>query len=251
MHLHMVEKLLDYPEIEPLRPLLINHLPAFSFGNIAPDFQAICEVKRDVTHFYPIPPQKGDYNAFGRLLETEPHLGNPEQLSLNQAVFTAGYGTHLLFDLIWDHNVLTPHFRNAEWAEPLIRYLAHNIMLTYLDREAQAHLTRRVTTPLNKAPIPTILSFASIENLQKWHNTITEQLQPDAISKTVTIYAKRMQMTAQEFIDRLNDPEWMDEHVFQRVSWDLVQSTIDSAIPRAIPLLQSYLAPLIDKYPTE
>jgi len=244
MHLHMVEKILVHPQANAIAPWLKAHLPAFSFGNIAPDFQAICEVKRETTHYYPIPPAKDDYDAFGRLLDAHTRLKQPQQLPPADALFIAGYGAHLLFDLIWDHNVLTPHFRHADWAEPLVRFLAHNIMLTYLDREARAPLPTNVGKTLSQAPITTTLSFATTEQLHAWQKDIAGQLQPGARSHTVYIYAKRMRITPEEFIAKLDDTIWMDEHVFQRVPWSLVQNTLETAVPRAITLVQTYLKPL-------
>ena len=244
MHLHMVEKILAHPQSLAIRPLLFNHLPAFSFGNIAPDFQAICDVKREVSHFYPIPPQKGDYNAFKRLQDAHPHLSSPQSLTADEAVFTAAYGAHLLFDLIWDHIILTPVFRNGDWAEPATRFLAHNMMLTYIDREARDKLPHDAAYRLNQAPTSNLLPFATTKNLTTWQQTIANQLQPDAPSRTVEVYAKRMKMTTEAFLNNLNDPGWMDEHIFQQISWSLVQNTLDEAVPQAITLLINYLEPL-------
>lgn len=244
MHLHMVEKIMPHQQAEELISLLKSHLPAFSFGNIAPDFQAICDIKRETTHYYPIPPEKDDYNAFDRLLDDHPRLRSPEQIPLDEAIFTAGYGAHLLFDLMWDHHVLTPHFRNADWAEPRIRFLAHNIMLTYLDREARAPLSANTSDILSQAKVTQELSFAPTEHLHTWKKEIADQLKPGTRSQTVDIYAKRMRMTPEEFIAKLDDPIWMDEHVFQRVPWTLVQNTIDTAVPHAITLIQKYLKPI-------
>ena len=245
MHLHMVEKILKHPKAKEIRPLLNNHLPAFSFGNIAPDFQAICEVEREASHFYPIPPEKNDYEAFGRLLQAHPTLQRPNELTKDEAIFTAGYGAHLLFDLIWDHTILTPNFRNSNWAEPLVRFLAHNIMLTYLDREARTHIPSHVAQTLSHAPISTALSFASAEQLDTWRRTIADQLQPNTPSRTVEIYAQRMRMTTEQFIDHLDDTQWMHEHVFEQVSWQLVHETLDDAVPQAIALLNDYLRPIL------
>ncbi len=78
MHLHFAERLLAHPALdEAVRQQLCANWPAFYLGSVAPDFQVVCAVVREATHFYTIPVTAEDTAAFDRLLTTYPALATP------------------------------------------------------------------------------------------------------------------------------------------------------------------------------
>ncbi|MDJ0753150.1 MAG: zinc dependent phospholipase C family protein [Ardenticatenaceae bacterium] len=236
MHLHMVQKLRAQLEPHALH-WLEDHWPAFYLGNIAPDFQAICNIPRDVTHFYSIPPEKDDYGAFDRMLERFPELRPSPIENPNQAAFVLGYGIHLHFDLLWDHRVLTPRFREGSWLDRYGRFTAHNILLTYLDREAQAALTPETTAVLKAADATSRLPFDPECHLKEWQSLIVTQLQPESPSQTIAIYAKRMRMPARKFQRLLDDPDWMRKNVFERADLKWVEETLSLAVTDGLKMV--------------
>ncbi len=244
MHLNMAGQLAEVLEGR-LATLLDTSWPDFLIGSIAPDYQVICDIPREKTHFYPIPPAPGDYNAFGRLLAAYPALADPAALSPGQAIFTVSYGIHLLFDLLWDHRVLTPHFRHADWGDIRTRFTAHNTLLTFLDREALAALPPGTLSDLARAATDGRLPFAEDGQLARWQTLIVDQLAPGAAVQTVEIYAGRMGISADQFAGQLNDPTWMADHVFRHVSLDAVRGTLEEIIPLALATAGNYLEPLL------
>ena len=67
------------------------------------------------------------------------------------------------------------------------------------------------------------------------------QLQPGGISQTIQIYAGRLQMTAEQFAAKLDDPQWMQEHLFARVPVTAVQERLVAAVPASLQLVDKYL----------
>jgi hypothetical protein len=250
MHLHMAERLVRRLEAEPLcQPLLWlleSHWPAFYLGSVAPDFQAICRVPRETTHFYPIPPERGDEAAFARMLAQYDHLTAVASLPPDQAVFVAAYGAHLLYDLIWDGAILTPHFRLAEWDDVRERFMGYNTLLTYLDRQVLPALPETAGTTLSTAVVyESLLPFATAEALANWQEMLVAQLLPGASIRTVEIYAARMGVSEAQFVAQLEDEAWMAQKVFQHVSLEQVAEAMDTAMVKSVRLLSQYLAPLL------
>lgn len=244
MHLQMAEELLPILDGR-LRDLLAANWPAFLLGSIAPDFQVICDIPRENTHFYPIPPAPNDFAAFDRLQLRYPDLGKPGKMGTDAAVFWIGYGIHLLFDLLWDHRVLTPNFRHAEWGTPQIRFTNHNTLLTFYDREALHTLQPGLDLVLGCASAVNRLPFDKGADLPRWQEMIVAQLRPGGTAQTIEIYAGRMGMTPAEFTAQLNDAVWMDDNVFQYASMELVLATLDEIIPLGKTAALRYLAPLL------
>lgn len=243
MHLQMAERLLAHADLDGrVREQLCANLPAFYLGNIAPDFQAICDVSRRATHFYASPPEAGDYGAFARLLDAHPQLAAVGELSPAQAVFWAGYGAHLLYDMVWDQTLLTPYFRRATWGEDKVRYLAHNTLLTYMDTAALGDLPPQMGVTLQAAqaallPIP----FDPAHVLVQWQAMLVEQLLPGATARTVEIYAQRMRISPAEFAALLADEAWIAAHVFDHIPLAQVLLTVEAAVAQSIPLITEYL----------
>lgn len=249
MHLHMAEqlrrRLQNTPQFSALWSLLEAHWSAFYLGSVAPDFQAICRVPREATHFYPIPPEPGDEAAFERMLAQYDHLTAVALLPPAQAVFIAAYGAHLLYDLIWDAAVLTPRFRLSDWDDVRERFMGYNTLLTYLDRDVLSQLPPTAGDTLEQMPVSeSLLPFATAEQLGAWQAMLVTQLAPGATIRTVEIYAARMGVSEAQFVAQLEDPAWMERKVFQHVSLAEVRATQDTAVVKSVPLLERYLAPL-------
>ena len=225
--------------------LLEEEQPAFYLGNVAPDFQTISDVPREVAHFYGLPPEPG-VEAHNVMLERFPALADSSELPVAQAVFVAGYRAHLLLDLIWYRDVLIPFFVQAEdWpVDHRRRFLVHNILLTYLDRQAKRALPEEVGERLGAAYPRGWLPFAGDGDLIRWRDMLTRQLRPGARSETVTIYADRMKMSPAEFAAHLDDPEWMTEQVFSKVPLPKVDEALDKGLEASVAVVNDYLTPV-------
>lgn len=240
MHLHMAERVLESALPTAVQSVLLAEWPAFLLGSVAPDFQAICDVPRQATHFYPIPPEADDYEAFERLLAVYPALSPRTATSTEMAVFMAAYGAHLLYDLVWDHAILTPRFRYADWGEPRERFMAHNTLLTFLDRRMVGELAEETAVGLAEAAVP-VLPFDGAGELANWQEMLVAQLSPGAAVRTVEIYAGRLRVSPEQFVAQLEDEAWMEGQVFRHAGLSAVQTAIDEALARTLALLRRYL----------
>ena len=159
-----------------------------------------------------------------------------------RAVFLAGYMAHLLLDLRWYRQVLTPFFVNgAGWSGRHQRFMAHNTLLTYLDRSAVAALPADAGPTLASVAPDGWLPFASVGDLLSWRDNLVAQLLPGARLRTVEIYAGRMGMSTEEFSSNLDRPEWMERHVFARVPLDSVKNILERTIADCAHMVSEYL----------
>lgn len=244
MHLAVAEQVRRHPALPPaVGGQLDAAWPAFYLGNVAPDFQTISSVPREVAHFYPLPPPR-DLVAHEVMLDEHPEFRDPQQLSLEHAVFIAGYRAHLLLDLRWYWDVLIPCFVEATgWpADHRRRFLVHNTLLTYLDSEARRELPAGAGQTLAAVSPNGWLPFAGDGNLIRWRDMLVDQLRPGAIPATVAIYAERMHMSPEEFAANLDNPEWMAEEVFRKVSLEHVLGVLASGVDESVELVGDYLS---------
>lgn len=246
MHLKMAEamrsELADGANGRLLRQLC-DHWPAFYLGSVAPDYQTICDVPREVTHFYHLPPDP-ENKAYPRMFATHPELASAAQLDPDHAVFIAAYAAHLLLDIIWFWDVLVPHFvQRDDLGGRHERFLVHNIVLTYLDRQSVASLPPTAAATLAAAAPDCWLPFAGDGELQAWQRLLVDQLRPGATIRTVEIYAGRMAMTPAEYAARLDDPVWMQANVFDRVPVEQIQARLATAVAESITVIANYLQP--------
>lgn len=220
---------------------LTQHWPAFYLGSVAADLSTVSELSRDTTHFYTMPPLP-DVQAYPEMLAAYPTLSNPSQLAPDHAVFIAAYAAHLLLDLIWLREIVYPFFvQQAKWENRKQGQLVHNILLTYLDQLAQATLPETAVYTLAAARSQQWLPFAPDTDLNKWQAMLVAQLQPGAASETVNIYAERLGMTPTLFAASLQDPAWMETHVFDKIPVANVQAILQDAVPRSIAVIANYL----------
>ena len=79
-HLAVTSEILSHPDLEPAaQSALAAELPAFLFGNIAPDVQTVSGQPREATHFFPVP-LNGAPAAAHVLLHRHPVLARPASL---------------------------------------------------------------------------------------------------------------------------------------------------------------------------
>ncbi len=243
MHLQIAENILSLLQNTHngrLSTLLQQQWSAFYLGSVAPDFQSICHIPRENTHFYGFPPDMS-HPAYEVMLEKNQGLADSHRLKPEQAVFTAAYLAHLLLDLIWFEEVVVPLFVQREWAERHQRRLGHFILLTYLDQLALASLPTTAVSILATAHPNEWLPFAQDNDLVRWRDMLTAQLHPGAAIQTVEIYAERLKMTPGQFSTHLHDPTWMHQQLFVHVPLEQVQQVLTTAVPRSITLISSYL----------
>src|SRR6266542_242387 len=109
-HLAAASEILSHPDLEPAaQSALAAELPAFLFGNIAPDVQTVSGQPREATHFFPVP-LRGAPAAPRLLLDRHPTLDRPATLPPAQVAFLAGYLAHRVFDQLWIAQIYEPVF---------------------------------------------------------------------------------------------------------------------------------------------
>ncbi|KAA3656422.1 MAG: hypothetical protein DWQ04_31130 [Chloroflexi bacterium] len=248
MHLQIAEQILTALDEGStsngrLHPDLCENLPAFFFGNIAPDFQIICNLPRIESHFYPIPPAEDD-DAFGKMLTKYPDLQITTNLTREHAIFIAAYGAHLLLDLIWFNEILVPYFvKSKTLADRPHRRFIHFTVLAYLDQLAYDSLSPSTGQLLAAAAPKNWIPFGKTNDLIEWRDLVANQLVPGAATETAAIFAERLNMTPEAFAANLQDATWMEPNVFNIVPMDSIQAILKTAVPRSIQLLSDYLYP--------
>jgi hypothetical protein len=244
MHLQFAEMLrlqVEQSENGRLSQMLEREWPAFYLGSVAADLQTICHVPRVDTHFYDLPPAQSD-EAYPTMLAKHPELASGGMLSPDHAVFIAAYCVHLLLDLLWFREILLPYFVEAnDWGDFPRRRLVHHILLTYLDKLAFDSLPGSAAAVLASARPVQWLPFATDEELIDWQELLVSQLQPGATPQTVEIYAGRLRMSPEQFLSRLEDPDWIQENLFWNVPVAEVQAKLEAAIPQCIEIVADYL----------
>lgn len=243
MHLQIAERIMTEPVLpRATRQLLTTSWPAFYFGNVAPDFQAVCGLPRETTHFYGTPPQP-DEEAYEVMLRQYPELARVGEMSPTRMAFVAGYCVHLLFDVCWFREILVPFFLEPSyWQDNGQRFLSHNVLLIYLDRVALNSLSVDAGIDLAAAEPDHWLPFAGDDQLRLWRDNIVPQLRPRARVQTIDVYAQRMRLDPATFAAHLQDPDWMAEHLFNKVPLYEVQGVLDRCRQRSLSLLTNYLA---------
>lgn len=244
MHLQLAERIRASERIDPLiRDQLLDAYPAFYLGNVAPDFQTICDIPREVTHFYKMPPDPANH-GYDTMLAEHPGLRDVKALSADKAAFIAGYSIHLRLDLRWFHEVLTPYFLMSEgWVDRRQRFVIHNALLTYLDMLAVESLPENAADILGTAVPDYDLPFAKDSALMLWRDMLVEQLEPGAMLRTVEIYSERLNMSPEEFAANLENPGWMADNVFGKVPVEMVEALLLSAVDESIEIITNYLNP--------
>jgi hypothetical protein len=241
MHLQIAERVRASHQFSgEARRLVEQQWPAFYLGSVAADVQTVSHAPRDQTHFYGLPPDP--HRPVHELMFSQhPSLAGAGRLPPAQAVFVAAYAAHLMLDVRWYWDVLTPYFINADWGEHRHRFLIHNSLLTYLDQIALAALPASADETLAAAAPDSWLPFVADADLTCWRDMLVQQLRPGAMSQTVEVYARRLGITPADFAANLRDPAWMDDQVFRNVPLPRVQTMLDEAVGQSITLINDYL----------
>jgi hypothetical protein len=242
MHLQMAERILASSKLGPEeRVLILSENPAFYLGNVAPDFQTINDIPREETHFYKLPPAPNS-KAYDLMMRQYPQLADIVAMSPAQAVFVAAYCVHLMLDLRWYNEVLIPYFLvNEGWSDHRQRFIVHNTLLTYLDMLAVESLPDSAAGTLIAAQPDHWLPFADDGDLIGWRDMLVAQLRPGAILRTIEIYAGRLSMSPEEFAANLEDPSWMEGHVFSKAPLEKVKGMLFSAVDDSVDIITNYL----------
>lgn len=218
-----------------------RHFPAFYLGNVAPDYQTICNVPRERTHFYRLPPT-ADERPQRVFLDRHPELADAVVLAGDQACFLAGYCAHLIMDYRWYSDILIPYFVDSNgWRDHRQRFVVHNALLTYLDGLAVDALPNNAHELLAAAQPKGWLPFASDEELERWQRLLVEQLRPGQPVQTTSIFAQRLQMAPEAFEARLADRQWMNENLFDRLPMGRIQALVDEAADEGGSFVKRYL----------
>jgi len=244
MHLDIAEKI-QQMAVRNGHGRLADYLrvewPAFYLGSVAPDINAISEIRRADTHFYTLPPVP-ENDAVSEMLAQFPELAEPESMDEARAIFVSAYSAHLMLDLIWLRQIVVPFFFEAEHlGSPEQRRLTHFILLAYLDDLALNALPDTAATTLSQATPCHWLPFITDGQLRRWRDMLVAQLQPAAPVRTVEIYAGRLNMTPEAFAAALHDPDWMEEQVFDKLPIVQIKSILQAAVPQSIQLISNYL----------
>ena len=244
MHLHVAEQIYDLASANDngrLQKSLAAEWPAFYLGSVAPDINAISAIPREGTHFYTVPPDE-DEMAYPTMLARYPQLKNMVAMPLSQAICVAAYSAHLMLDLIWLREVVYPFFYlPKDLGDRQQRRLTHFILLTYLDTIALNALPKTAVTTLAAANSRHWLPFIEDAILIEWRDMLVAQLQPGAPVRTVEIYAGRLGMSPAEFAANLQNPNWMQVQVFDKIPVDKVHTILQTAVPKSLELINNYL----------
>lgn len=242
MHLDLAHTILHDSDLSvAVRRTLRSQRGAFYLGNTAPDVQTVSGQARDGTHFYSVP-RTSTRPAYEALFDAYPGLAHPWDLPPGQATFIAGYIAHLEVDEVWLDEVFIPHFVEQDWGTRHERLFTHNVLRTWMDREAYARLNSDVVEALREAEPQGWLPFAEDEHVRMWRDWLVEQLEPGNALQTAEVFAERMGVTAIELESIITSSEQMQKQIFRHVSRGVLESFEAISYRRSVDLIGSYFA---------
>ena len=214
--------------------------PAFLLGNIAPDVQVLSQQTREATHFFPVP-LDGAPPAERLLLERHPALASLATLPPAQGAFVAGYLAHLVFDQLWIARVFEPVFGPAQtWESFRERLYLHNVLRAYWDALDRARLAPAAAVDLGAAEPRGWLPFVEDRDLAAWRDLVGGQLGAAGNSRTVEVFAARMQADPAAFAALLASPEEMERRLFGRLPLHALDAYRAEALTRSGEVIKSY-----------
>ena len=241
-HIHLANKLLSTGNMPDRVTETINaHLPAFYFGNIAPDVQSIIDRPRYDTHFYrvnglPQPP------AEQKLFSDNPSMNRPD-LPAEQKIFMAGYCCHLQADQVWIRQIFQPYFgMNANWRTLKHRLYIHNVFRTWLDITIFPSILENGRKFLKELPGENLLPFLDDTHLEEWREYIYQQFKMNSELKTAKIFAKRMNIDPKDFLTLLESENRMEKEVFSQLPEDIIETYKQTVMKKNELFLIDYLA---------
>jgi hypothetical protein len=223
----------------------------FLFGSIAPDVSAVSDLSRADTHFFylHLPNLKPSPQV---MLERYPNLAKPSEMRPFEAIFLAGYLSHILIDEMWIKSIFRPYFSfnlrfiqkgnlQSQRASDKRRKLLHNVLRTYIDREDFRSLGEDTLRSLRACNAKGLLPFVRDEDLQAWLDLVCEQLTPGADVKTIDIFAERMGVPSSEVEAVLSSPKVLQEEIFDRLPLSKLEEFRREAVKRSLDLIKNYL----------
>lgn len=242
-HLALAEDILRGGDLPPtVSALLTAQCGPFLLGHTAPDVQTVSGQAREETHFYAIP-RTGVRPAHEALFAAYPMLARAATLSPAQAAFIAGYIAHLLVDELWLDMIFLPYFAGQEESTRQERAFLHNVLRTWMDRQALQRLDSSVLTALRQAGPDGWLPFVGDGHLRAWRDWLIEQLGPGRQVQTAEVFAQRMGVSAMAIEALLGSPQQMRERVLSLVPQTALQSFHETGYTRGIALITHYLQP--------
>jgi hypothetical protein len=241
-HLSIANDLLRHPQINlTVRQLLTHHRCAFMFGNTAPDVQVVSGDTREETHFFMLPFQPHAQSAWNNFLEAYPALNTIDTLQPEQAAFIAGYLCHLQADWYWVKEIFAPIFGpDGNWGTFQERIYLHNVLRSYLDRQALEELPEDTGRCLDQVHPVGWLPFVSDRYFVEWRNYLSRQLKPGALAETVQVFAERQGLPAEDFSQLLDSPERMDKEVFNHIPLEYHRIFRQNLLIENLQLIQAY-----------
>lgn len=240
-HLALARDILACDLPPAVRRKLEAHWGAHLLGHIAPDAQNKSGQRREDTHFFTVPPG-AQPPAHEQMFAAYPALARASALEPAQAVFAAGYLSHLRLDELWIRQVFTPYFGpDATWGMLSERLLIHNVLRTWLDQQDLAKLTGDEDSLLRQANPDHWLPFLADSALVAWRDEIADQLSPGASVHTVEVFAARARISPVEFNRLLTLPGEVERRVFAHVPRAHILGFADLARSNSCELIAAYL----------
>lgn len=214
-HLEIAQRLLFDEQLpSDLRQELHDSIGAFLLGSIAADARVNAGTDRAATHFYSYtrPIKRPPYQI---MLERYPLLNQPT--SPDHQAFIIGYIAHLCVDEYWALHMSAPHFYLRRWAADQERYYMLHIILIHMDERDYQHLADWQAEALNSAQPADWLPFMPDEVLRDWQDLIYQQINAPNKSRTLEIFGGRIQKTAEEFRQVLDNPTVIHQRLWQHI----------------------------------
>jgi len=247
-HLSIAEELLASPDLpESVRTFLLSERSAFLLGKTAPDVQSLSGQSRTETHFYRIPLVTAA-PPWEKMFARYPHLGIPAALSAAQAAFICGYICHLQADIIWITDLFAPYFLPliAKTRRKQVGYL-HNVLRAYLDGLILAELPPDIGAQLAGVNPTGWLPFVEDIHMAGWRDYLSQQLLPGAKAQTVEVFASRLDMPVESFLELLNSESRMEVEVFSFIPRQVLVEYRQKLVSANLALLTDFLAGLPDQ----
>lgn len=214
--------LTDVAVPESMRETLQAHRADLMLGSFAPDARVDAPDPRAATHFYRYT-QAFTESPWKKMLNTHPELTTPK--SEAHRVFIAGYIAHLAMDEVWSLDMLAPNFAYAYWGDSQAwRFFVLHLLLIHMDDRDLAALPVWVAEEVCQSKPDDWLPFMPQTVLTEWQHFIEAQIRPDGDSKTLEIFGSRIGRTPQELRQLVDDPEWMQNELWNFVPHHVLDS---------------------------
>jgi hypothetical protein len=222
-----------------LRGLLASERPAFRLGHTAPDAQTVSGQPREDTHFFTVP-MTDRRPAHEVMFRRHPELARPSDLQPAQAVFLTGYLCHLALDQLWISDIFEPIFgERADWGTFPERLYLHNVLRAHLDHSDLPRLEGVGDSLCDAAPA-NWLPFVADQDLCRWRDLLAEQLAPGATTRTIDIFAGRMNRDPREFAALLGSPAELGRRIFSRLPLARLEAFREEGLARSLALVSAY-----------